>query len=427
MRFMKKQRIEVAVVGGGAAGLMAAIHAASAGAETVLFERGAQMGRKLRITGKGRCNVTNNCSVEQVLRSVPRNARFLYSAMNAFPPSEVMTYFEGLGVPLKTERGNRVFPASDRAADIVEALEREARRQGVRVERQRITGLRLKDGAVDALLSGERSFPCHTAILCTGGLSYPKTGSDGDGFRMAARLGHRITEPQPSLVPLTSEDPDCAAMQGLSLRNVTLSLLDEQGKVLWSELGEMQFTHFGVTGPLVLSASAHRKPGESCLIELDLKPALDEQKLDLRLQRLFQENRNRDFKNAMGDLLPRLMEPVMVRRSGIPPETKVHEITREQRAALLRQLKHFRIAVSGTRPIDEAIITAGGVSVKEIWPATMASRLVNGLYLAGELLDVDAYTGGYNLQIAWATGRAAGLAAASEALQRNTTEGAEDV
>lgn len=412
---MKKVRTDVCVVGGGAAGLMAAISAAGAGARVILAEREERFARKLRITGKGRCNVTNDCSPEDVLKHVTRNARFLYSAVWGFPPAETMTFFEGLGVPLKTERGNRVFPVSDQAADIAEALLREAARRGVEPVRFRASEIRTENGAVCAVLGGDTVVECAAAILCTGGLSYPKTGSTGDGYRMAAALGHTVEPLSPSLVPLTSPDEDCAAMQGLSLRNVTLTLREADGRKVWSELGEMQFTHFGVTGPLVLSASAHMEPEKRYRIELDLKPGLDAEKLDARLLRVFAENANRDFHNSLDGLLPRLMIPVAVRRSGIPPETKVNAVTRAQRQRLLETLKCFTVDISGTRPVDEAVITRGGVRVKEVSPATMGSKLVPGLFFAGEVLDLDAYTGGFNLQIAWATGHAAGLAAAEYA------------
>ena len=421
MMSMKKRMTEVCVLGGGAAGLMATISAAAAGARVLVLEREERCARKLRITGKGRCNVTNNCSVEQMLNNVTGNARFLFSVMNAFPPEQAMAFFEELGVPLKTERGSRVFPVSDRAEDVVQALLRRAAALGVEFLHARAGEiLRGEDGCVCAVRAGEVQVDCDCVILCTGGLSYPKTGSSGDGYAMAQALGHSVTELRPSLVPLLSPDEDCAAMQGLSLKNVTLTLKNAKGKAVWSELGEMQFTHFGVTGPLVLSASAHMGKGGPWSLELDLKPGLDEQKLDARLLRMFAENQNRDFKNALDGLLPRLLEPVIIRRSGIPPETKVNAITRQQRAALLDSLKHFPIAVSGTRPIEEAVITAGGIRLKEVNPGTMASKLVEGLFFAGEILDLDAYTGGYNLQIAWATGRAAGKSAAAYAEGRRT-------
>ena len=412
---MKRIQTEVCVIGAGAAGLMAAITAARQGARVMLLEREERPGRKLRITGKGRCNVCNDCPPEDVLRNVTRNSRFLYSAVYGFPPAEVKAFFEGLGVPLKTERGNRVFPVSDRAEDIVDALTREAQRLHIELRRLRASEIETEDGRVCAVSGSGSRVECQAVILCTGGLSYPKTGSTGDGYRLAEALGHSVTETGPSLVPLTSDDEDCAAMQGLSLRNVTLTLKDEKKKKVWSELGELQFTHFGVTGPLVLSASAHMDAGKQYTIEIDLKPGLDEEKLDARLLRSFGENANRDFRNALDDLLPRLMIPVVIRRSGIPPETKVHDITRAQRQRLLETLKRFTVVISGTRSVDEAVITRGGIRVKEVNPSTMASKLVPGLYFAGEILDVDAYTGGFNLQIAWATGRAAGEAAAAYA------------
>ena len=404
---------EVCVIGAGAAGLMAAICAARQGARVMLLEREEKPGKKLRITGKGRCNVTNDCPPEEVLQHVTRNSRFLYSAVFGFPPAEVKAFFEALGVPLKTERGNRVFPVSDHAGDIVEALTKEAGRLHVELRRLRVSEIETEDGAVCAVLGSGQRIECRAVILCTGGLSYPKTGSTGDGYRLAEALGHSVSELGPSLVPLTSEDTDCAEMQGLSLRNVTLTLVDEKKKKVWSELGEMQFTHFGVTGPLVLSASAHMDAGKQYQIDIDLKPGLDAEKLDARLVRTFAENANRDFKNALDDLLPRLMIPVVIRRSGIPPETKVHTVTRGQRQQLLETLKHFKVPISGMRDVEEAVITRGGIRVKEVNPSTMASKLVPGLYFAGEMLDVDAYTGGFNLQIAWATGRAAGEAAAA--------------
>ncbi len=404
------------MVGGGAAGLMAALSAAEAGAETLVLEGQERPARKLRITGKGRCNVTNNCPPEDVMKNVTRNARFLHSALRAFPPSEVMAFFEELGVPLKTERGNRVFPVSDKAGDVADALVGAVERKA-RIARLRAGEIITENGAVCGVRCGDTAVECRAAILCTGGLSYPRTGSTGDGYAMARALGHTIKPTSPSLVPLTSPDRDCEEMQGLSLRNVTLSLYEagEGKKKLWSELGEMQFAHFGLTGPLALSASAHMEPGKRYRVELDLKPGLTEEKLDARLLRMFGENRNRDFRNSLDDLLPRSLIPVAVRRSGIPPETKVHDITRPQRLALLKLLKHFAVEIDGLRPIEEAVVTRGGVDVREVDPRTMGSRRLPGLYIAGEILDLDAYTGGFNLQIAWSTGRAAGLAAAAYA------------
>ncbi len=391
---------------------MAAVTAASAGAEVMVLERQERPARKLRITGKGRCNLTNNCPPEDVLKHVTRNGRFLYSAVSAFPPSAVMEFFENLGVPLKTERGNRVFPVSDRAEDICDALLREASRRNVRLLHLRASEIKADDGAVIAVLGGDTEVSCRSAVLSTGGLSYPATGSTGDGYMLARALGHTIKPLSPSLVPLTSEDPDCAAMQGLSLRNVQLTLHERGGRALWSALGELQFTHFGVTGPLVLSASAHMEEGRRYTLEIDLKPGLPEEKLDARLLRDLGENNRREFKNALDALLPRSLIPVVIRRSGIPPETRAGNVTRIQRQALLQLLKHFTLEISGMRPVKEAVITRGGVDVKEVNPSTMASRKAAGLFFAGEILDLDAYTGGFNLQIAWSTGRAAGLAAA---------------
>ena len=390
--------------------MMAAVTAAERGRRVLLLEHEERCGRKLGITGKGRCNLCNNTDVKSVLRSVPGNPKFLYGALSRFGPGDVMAFFEESGVPLKTERGNRVFPASDRAGDVVEALTRRMHRAGVKVLREEARSVVLREGKV-AGVEGERAFyPCERVLLATGGMSYPRTGSRGDGYRMAAALGHTVVPPRPSLVPLEcAEAEDCAEMQGFSLRNVTLTAFDRDDRPFFSELGEMMFTHFGVTGPLVLSASANmRAPGGGWRLEIDLKPGLDAERLDQRLLRDFGEFRNREFRNALEKLAGRSMIPVLVRRSGIPPETKVHSVTREQRQGLVRLLKAFPLTVTGTRGFDEAVVTAGGVAVSEVDPRTMMSRLVPGLYFAGEILDVDACTGGFNLQIAWSTGRLAG-------------------
>ena len=401
------------VIGGGAAGMMAAITAAAEGATVTLLERNAKVGRKLYITGKGRCNVTNHCSAEEVLRSTPCNGKFLYSCMDRFPPSETIAFFENLGVKLKVERGNRVFPNSDKAADIIDALLRELRRKKVNLLETRALGLLVEDGAVCGVRTETGDMQCDTVILATGGLSYPLTGSTGDGYDFARAVGHTIVQPKGSLVPLCSDDPCCPAMQGLSLKNTGLKVKNGKGKVVYQDQGELLFTHFGLSGPLILSASAHlrRFDKEQYTVCLDLKPALDEEKLDARLLREFEEQANRDFINALGALLPRAMIPVMVERTGIPGDTKVHSVTRQQRRRLLELLKCFPIEVTGTRPVEEAIITSGGIKVSEIDPKTMQSKLVRGLFFAGEIIDVDAYTGGFNLQIAWATGHAAGQAA----------------
>ena len=402
------------VVGGGAAGMMAAITAAENGAQVTLLERNDRLGKKLYITGKGRCNVTNDCAPEDFFPNVPRNPRFLYSAVYAFPPREVMAWFEAHGCALKTERGNRVFPQSDKSASVIDALRAELRRLGVRVLQERALDIVTQDGAVCGIETDGGFHKTERVILATGGCSYPQTGSTGDGYRMLEKLGHTIVPPVGSLVPLVEKGYDCKQMQGLALKNVTLRLVNQKGKTAFEEFGELLFTHFGLSGPVVLSASAHMNEKDAYTVLLDLKPALDEQKLDLRLLRDFEKFQNRDFENALVELLPRSMIPVIVRRSGIPAEEKVHSITREQRRALLELMKRFPVEIACKAPVEEAIVTSGGVKVSEIEPGTMQSKRVRGLYAAGELLDVDAYTGGFNLQIAWATGRAAGLAAACE-------------
>ena len=402
------------VVGGGAAGMMAAITAAENGAQVTLLERNDRLGKKLYITGKGRCNVTNDCAPEDFFQNVPRNPRFLYSAIYAFPPREVMAWFEARGCALKTERGNRVFPQSDKSASVIDALRAELRRLGVRVLQERALDIVTQDGAVCGIETDGGFHKTERVILATGGCSYPQTGSTGDGYRMLEKLGHTIVPPVGSLVPLVEKGYDCKQMQGLALKNVTLRLVNQKGKTVFEEFGELLFTHFGLSGPVVLSASAHMNEKDAYTVLLDLKPALDEQKLDLRLLRDFEKFQNRDFENALVELLPKSMIPVIVRRSGIPAEEKVHSITREQRRALLELMKRFPVEIACKAPVEEAIVTSGGVKVSEIEPGTMQSKRVRGLYAAGELLDVDAYTGGFNLQIAWATGRAAGLAAACE-------------
>lgn len=402
------------VVGGGAAGMMAAITAAENGAQVTLLERNDRLGKKLYITGKGRCNVTNDCAPEDFFPNVPRNPRFLYSAVYAFPPREVMAWFEAHGCALKTERGNRVFPQSDKSASVIDALRAELRRLGVRVLQERALDIVTQDGAVCGIETDGGFHKTERVILATGGCSYPQTGSTGDGYRMLEKLGHTIVPPVGSLVPLVEKGYDCKQMQGLALKNVALRLVNQKGKTVFEEFGELLFTHFGLSGPVVLSASAHMNEKDAYTVLLDLKPALDEQKLDLRLLRDFEKFQNRDFENALVELLPRSMIPVIVRRSGIPAEEKVHSITREQRRALLELMKRFPVEIACKAPVEEAIVTSGGVKVSEIEPGTMQSKRVRGLYVAGELLDVDAYTGGFNLQIAWATGRAAGLAAACE-------------
>ncbi len=390
--------------------MLCAATAAELGADVIIVDKNEVAGVKLRITGKGRCNVTNNCSEAEVMKNITRNEKFMFSSLRGFSPADTMELFERLGVPLKTERGNRVFPQSDRAADIAEALENYDKSLGVRRVRARATGIVCENGAVRAVRTTAGEIECRRVVIATGGLSYPKTGSTGEGYAMARALGHSVIEPEASLVPLCSPDAFCAAMQGLSLRNVRLALYDAGGKKLFEDFGEMQFTHFGVTGPLVLSASAHmpRAEGREYTLRLDLKPALDEKTLDARILRDFSGQNNKDFSNALGALAPRLLIPVLIERSGIDPHAKVNSITRGQRQALVRLFKDFTVRISGKRPVDEAVITSGGVSTAEIKPSSMESRLVSGLYFAGEVMDVDAYTGGFNLQIAWSTAYAAG-------------------
>lgn len=393
------------MIGGGAAGTLCAALAAGRGLDVVLLEPNRMLGRKLRITGKGRCNVTNDCDAREFISAIPGDGRFLQSAIHKFGTSDTKALFEGLGVALKTERGNRVFPESDRADDIADALTKLARENGVRVLRERATRILTDEaGTVRAVASGGGEIECEAAVICTGGLSYPGTGSTGDGYRMAGELGHTIRPCRPSLVPLESPDAWCREMQGFSLRNVELSAFEDE-KLIYKALGEMLFTHFGVSGPLVLSASAHMRRFGECRyrLSIDLKPGLDEKKLDARLLRDFEKYSNREFRNSLGDLAGRAMIPVLVELSGIPGDTRTNSVTRQQRAALAQLLKHFPVSLSGPRPIAEAIVTSGGVATTEVNPRTMESKLVPGLYFAGEVLDLDAYTGGYNLQIAWST------------------------
>ncbi len=406
---------KIVVIGGGAAGMMAAITAARAGGGVTLLEPNERLGKKLNITGKGRCNVTNESACDELIAHVPRNGKFLYSAFSRWDGRDTMAFFESLGVPLKVERGKRVYPASDRSFDISAALERELRRLDVRLVRDRAEALIIKDGRAAGVKGERERYGADAVIVATGGVSYPATGSTGDGYRFAKQAGHTIVSPRASLVPLVSGDPDCAAMQGLSLRNVTLTVKNKKNKVIFEELGELLFTHFGVSGPLVLSASAHMRDFEkdSYRLSIDLKPALDEKKLDERLLRDLAERSNQDFDNLLGGLVPKSMIPVLVRRTGIPADTKAHSVTKEQRRRLLETLKAFEITVTGPRGVEEAIVTSGGVKVGEVDPGTMASKLLPGLYFAGEILDVDAYTGGFNLQVAWATGKAAGESAAA--------------
>ena len=406
---MSEGSYDLLVIGGGAAGMMCAYQAACRGLSVILFDPNRQLGRKLRITGKGRCNVTNNCDIKTFMSNIPGDGRFLYSALNRFSPGDTITFFENNGLPLKTERGNRVFPVSDNANDVAGVMVRLCERAGVKTVRGRVKKILKKEGEITGAETTEGRIVCSAAAVCTGGKSYPLTGSDGSGYQFAEAMGHTIVPIRPSLVPLESEDAYCAEMQGFSLKNVNLTVF-EDGKSIFTEQGEMLFTHFGISGPLVLSASSHmRKVGMAeYKAVIDLKPALDEKKLDARILRDFEKYSNKEFKNSLNELAGSTMIPVLVRLSGIPENTKVNEITREQRRALVHLFKNFPVNITGTRPIDEVIVTSGGVSTKEVNPRTMESKLVKGLYFAGEVLDLDGYTGGFNLQIAWSTGFVAG-------------------
>lgn len=405
--------IDGIVIGGGPAGMFAAITAAKRGEKVLLLEKNDRLGKKLLITGKGRCNVTNHTNAQGVLENIPRNSRFLYSAMAAFPPEKIEAFFEEQGCALKVERGNRVFPVSDRSQSVLQTLQIALRQNHVAVETAHVTGIRTENGAVTGVEADGRFLSAKWVILATGGLSYPTTGSTGEGYRMAEALGHTVTPCHGSLVPLETEGRDCPEMQGLSLRNVAVKLVNEKGKTVFSDFGELLFTHFGVSGPTVLSASAHLPEGK-CRLVIDLKPALDEEKLDERLLRDLELYKNRAMENAMVDLLPRSMIPVILRRANIDPAMQANALTKKDRRRLLSVLKGFDLTVTGRRPVAEAIITSGGVKVSEVDPKTMESKLVKNFYFAGEILDCDAYTGGFNLQIAWATAFSAGNAAAGK-------------
>lgn len=417
---MPDKHCDTLIIGAGAAGLMAGIQAARRGRRVLILEKMDRPGRKLLITGKGRCNVTNCCTVEEFMGNVLTNRRFLYSCLNALNPYEVMGFFEECGIPLKVERGERVFPVSDHASDIVDALVQQAKDSGCRITqacahsllleadeegRSRVCGVVTEDG---------QEIRSDAVIVATGGKSYPITGSTGDGYRLARQAGHQVTPLRPSLIPIVCEEKLCRDMMGLSLKNVTLTVVDTaSGKEVFSELGEMLFTHFGVSGPLVLSASCHMQPDKDdslgrYRLYIDWKPALSEQQLDARILRDFEQFINKDFINSLGLLLPKKSIQIIAGLSGIPFETKINQITKAQRTALIQVMKAMLLTPKAFRPIEEAIVTAGGVDVAQVNPKTMESKLVDGLYFAGEVLDVDGYTGGFNLQIAFSTGFAAG-------------------
>lgn len=408
---MTGRRHDVIVIGAGPAGLMCAARAAMRGKDVLILEKNERPARKLLITGKGRCNITNDCTREEFIAAVRRGGKFLYSALSAFSPQDMMALMEELGVPVKTERGARVFPISDKSVDVVDALVAYAKRGGAVIKNHACSGLIIgENGAVEGVETHTgRRYLADAVVITTGGASYPQTGSTGDGYAFARSAGHTVTSVRPSLVPVEATESWCKKAMGLSLRNVTLTVRDKAGKTVFHELGELLFTHFGLSGPLVLSASAHMDgdvTGYRMII--DLKPGLSEQKLDERLLRDFGENINRDFFNSLGALLPRKLIPIVVNLSGIDGAAKVHQITRTQRLALVHVLKGLTITPKRLRPIEEAIVTSGGVSTAEIDPRTMRSKLAAGLYFAGELLDIDAYTGGFNLQIAYSTGYLAG-------------------
>lgn len=401
---------DVIVVGAGGAGCMAAGFAAKNGLNTLLIDKNERIGRKVMITGKGRCNVTNNCDERDFLLNVRTNPRFLYSALYSFSPAHTMEFFENLGVKLKTERGNRVFPVSDKSVDIVDALDKFLKQNKVNRKTASVEALIIENGEIKGVKTsdGEKFFACNV-VIATGGKSYPQTGSDGSGYTLAKQAGHTIIPPQPSLIPIITKEEYPKKMQGLSLKNVVLTLKENE-KTVYSEMGEMLFTHFGVSGPLVLSASCHMNAEklENYSISIDLKPALSTEQLNERILRDFDKYKNRDFFNSLGDLLPRKMIPAVVDLSGIQGERKVHQITKTERQTLVNLIKNIPLTPKAFRPIEEAIITSGGVKVEEVDPKNMQSKKIAGLYFAGEILDVDAYTGGYNLQIAFSTGALAG-------------------
>lgn len=406
----------IIVIGGGAAGMMAALAAAKNGHQVTLVEKNEKLGKKIYITGKGRCNVTNDCDTEDFFKQVLRNPKFLYSAVYTYDTYRVQQFFEEHGCPLKVERGGRVFPVSDHSSDIIRTLEKELRNTGVKISLfTKVTEILTQDNRISSVKvikdRREELLPADAVVLCTGGCSYPSTGSTGDGYKFAEAFGHEIKTPTPSLVPFITKESFVKDLMGLSLKNVEATICDAKGKKLYSDFGEMLFTHFGVSGPLMLSASAKVNDQigkENLYLTIDLKPALSKEQLDKRILRDFEENPNRQFKNAVTGLFPGKLTPVMIALSGIYPERKVNEITRAMREEFCNLIKAMPLTLTGVRGFEEAIVTRGGISVKQINPSTMESKLISGLYFAGEVLDLDAYTGGYNLQIAWSTGYLAG-------------------
>ena len=419
----------VIIIGGGPAGMIAAISSARLGNKVTIIEKMNSCGKKLLITGKGRCNITNNTNIDGFIENTPCNGRFLYGALNNFDNNDIIDLLEKEGVKTKVERGGRIFPVSDRSIDVLEALLKILKKLNVKIlTNTKVEKIVVRDGKVEGVKINGIGEDAHCGplkdvikadkiILATGGKSYPVTGSTGDGYKMAIELGHTITNIKPSLVPLVSKDSVCAKLQGLSLRNIAIKLRNND-KIIYEDFGEMLFTHYGVSGPVILSSSAHLvryKNAESLLknnnikLQIDLKPALSEEKLDLRILRDFEEVKNKEFKNSLNKLLPQKLIPVVIEKTKIDPYKRVNEITKEERTKIVRILKCFEININGVRPVEEAIITSGGISTKEINPKTMESKIIKGLYFAGEIIDVDALTGGFNLQIAWSTGYTAGM------------------
>ena len=404
--------MKIIVIGAGAAGLIAAGKAAQSSCEVVLLERNDRVGKKLLITGKGRCNITNNAETEDMIGMYPTNPKFLYSALYTFTNSDIIELIEKHGTKTKVERGGRVFPVSDKAADVVAALRKYALKPNVELIQTRVTGLIIKDGEVKGVRTGKGEMLSDRVIVCTGGCSYPGTGSTGDGYAFARQAGHTVTELRPSLVPLETNERFVKDIMGLSLKNVKITAFNEKGKKKYEDFGEMLFTHFGISGPIVLSMSAHLRNGSGYRVEIDLKPALDDGKLKARIMRDFETAGKKHLINSLDALLPKAIIPVIIEMSGIDSHKPVCEITREERAALIAAIKHFKLTIKGFRPIEEAIVTSGGVKVSEIDSSTMESKKVKGLYFAGEVIDIDGYTGGFNLQAAFSTGYIAGMNAA---------------
>ncbi|HYF82890.1 MAG TPA: NAD(P)/FAD-dependent oxidoreductase [Clostridia bacterium] len=407
-------KYDVVVIGGGPAGMIAAGTAASMGRKTILIEKNEKLGKKLFITGKGRCNVTNSADFDEFMKNIPKNSKFFYSSFNGFSNNDLIGLLEALGLKVKVERGGRVFPESDKSSDVIKAFERYMSKYKVEVKlNSKVSSIRQEDGIISGVqLSNGELLECSSVIICTGGVSYPQTGSTGDGYEIARRAGHSITELMPSLVPLVAGEAFIKDLQGLSLKNVAIKAIAD-GKILYEDFGEMIFTHYGLSGPIILSASFYvsdylRKKKE-IKISIDLKPALSEEELDKRIIRDFEKNTNKQFKNSLDELFPQKLIPVIITLSGIDESKEVHQITKLERKAFVKLIKGFTVTISGTRPIEEAIVTTGGINLKEISPKTMESKLVKGLYFAGEIIDLDAFTGGFNLQIAFSTGYAAGL------------------